>query len=52
MSQESNTITWPSCRTGTLSWPEAAIASLSVKRQGMVSTSSPLCASAILMRQQ
>ena len=52
MVQESETHLSPSTSTGTRPWPEAAIAVFSVKRQGMVSTSSPLCASAMRARQQ
>jgi len=42
----------PSRITGTRFWPEKAIAALSVKRHGTVSTASPLWASASLARQQ
>ena len=42
----------PSRITGTRPWPENASASFSVKRQGIVSTASPLCASAMRVRQQ
>jgi len=52
IAQESNTTRSPSTITGTLPWPEKASLSLSVKRQGMVSTVSPLCASANFVRQQ
>src|SRR5580658_1882340 len=52
MSQLSQTTVSPSRITGTRPWPEKAIASLSVNRQGSVSTARPLCASAIRVRQQ
>src|SRR5215216_294953 len=38
--------------TGTRPWLGAGSLSFSINRQGTVSTASPLCASAILLRQQ
>src|SRR6478609_4768075 len=52
MAQESTTgLSWCSS-TGTFSEPCGAIAVFSVKRHGSVSADSPLCASAIRVRQQ
>ena len=52
MFHESATAVSPSRITGTVFEPAKAIASFSVKRQGTVSNSSPLCLSAIFARQQ
>src|SRR6266851_3847356 len=52
MAHESLTAQVPSTITGTRSDPANAITFFSVKCHGIVSTSSPLCASAILVRQQ
>ncbi len=52
MVQESTTALSPSSSTGTFSEPCGAIAPFSVKRHGMVSADSPLCANAIRVRQQ
>ena len=52
MVQELTTAVSPSSSTGTFSDPCGAIAGFSVKHQGMVSADSPLCASAIRVRQQ
>jgi hypothetical protein len=52
MAHESLTAQVPSTITGTRSDPANAIALFSVKCHGIVSTSSPLCASAIFVRQQ
>ena len=52
MVQESTTAVSPSSSTGTFSEPCGAIALFSVKHHGMVSADSPLCASAIRVRQQ
>src|SRR3546814_13956630 len=46
-------MTWPSWTSmGTSRWLEKAIASLSLKRQGMRRASTPLCANAIRTFQQ
>src|SRR3954464_10042011 len=52
MIQESATGLSPSSITGTFSEPCGAIAAFSVKRHGIDSAPSPLCASAIRVRQQ
>src|SRR5260370_22515527 len=52
MVQESATEVSPSISTGTFSELCGAIASFSVKHQGIDSADSPLCASAIRVRQQ
>src|SRR5258708_11750155 len=52
MVQESTTEVSPSSSTGTFSELCGAIASFSVKHQGIDSADSPLCASAIRVRQQ
>src|SRR3954470_16565671 len=52
MIQESATGLSPSRITGTFSEPCGAIAAFSVKRHGIDSAVSPLCASAIRVRQQ
>src|SRR5215813_8215983 len=52
MVQESTTAVSPSSSTGTFSDPCGTIAFFSVKHHGMVSADSPLCASAIRVRQQ
>src|SRR5271155_4903254 len=52
MDQESAIQRSPSTRTGTNVWPDAAISAFSVKRHGIVSTGSFLCAKASRMRQQ
>jgi hypothetical protein len=48
----SATTFFPSTKTGTVLLAEKAISAFSVNRQGMVSAANPLCASAILVRQQ
>ena len=52
MVQELTTAVSPSSSTGTFSEPCGAIALFSVKHHGIVSADSPLCASAIRVRQQ
>src|ERR1700710_3152736 len=52
MAQESTTDVSPSSSTGTLSDLCGAMASFSVKHHGIDSADSPLCASAIRVRQQ